>query len=149
VAEIKGTADGRTPGYYQGQGKLQPFDIIDAYRLGFYDGNFCKYLIRWKLKNGLEDLAKATHYLDELIKRAGSEHRPEGWERPDRLPLDVISGAFGLGRWETNALGYVLRWRWDQDQRWLDEAKRCMTTVTDQAIARQQREIADEVAARE
>ena len=35
-------------------------------------GNVIKYIWRWKLKNGLEDLKKARWYLDKLIKEADS-----------------------------------------------------------------------------
>lgn len=33
-------------------------------------GNIIKYLWRWKLKNGVEDLKKARWYLNRLIKEA-------------------------------------------------------------------------------
>lgn len=33
----------------------------------FYTGNAIKYLWRWKLKNGTEDLEKAKRYIDYLI----------------------------------------------------------------------------------
>ncbi len=49
--------------------KMQPFDIIDEYGLNFYEGNVLKYLLRWRNKNGSEDLLKAKHYLEELIIR--------------------------------------------------------------------------------
>lgn len=67
---IEGTADERTPGHYRGEGKLQPFDIIDAWELDFYEGNTVKYLVRWQLKNGVPDLRKAAHYLSKVIERA-------------------------------------------------------------------------------
>lgn len=34
-------------------------------------GQVLKYLWRWPLKNGLEDLKKAEFYLQRLIRRAG------------------------------------------------------------------------------
>ncbi len=49
---------------------IQPFDIIDMYALDFYEGNALKYLLCWRAKNGIEDLEKAKHYLEEVIKRA-------------------------------------------------------------------------------
>jgi uncharacterized protein DUF3310 len=53
--------------------KIQPWDVIDEYGLGFYAGNALKYLLRRKT-NRLEDLKKARHYLDKLIEleEAGS-----------------------------------------------------------------------------
>ena len=48
--------------------KLQPWDIIDALDLTFYEGNTLKYLLRYKEKNGVEDLKKAIHYIEKIIK---------------------------------------------------------------------------------
>lgn len=46
--------------------KIQPWDIIDEYKLNFYEGNVLKYLLRDK-GNRLEDLEKCRHYLDKTI----------------------------------------------------------------------------------
>lgn len=48
---------------------IQPFDVIDEYDLDFYGGNVLKYLLRYKDKNGVEDLNKAQHYLAKLIEK--------------------------------------------------------------------------------
>jgi hypothetical protein len=48
---------------------IQPIDVIDEYGLDFYGGNALKYLLRYPDKGGLEDLQKAKHYLELLIKR--------------------------------------------------------------------------------
>ena len=48
---------------------IQPIDFIVANNMDFLEGNVIKYVARYKNKNGLEDLAKARHYLDMLIKR--------------------------------------------------------------------------------
>ena len=61
------------PDYYNGQGGMQPFDVIDAFGLDFYEGNVVKYICRWRKKNGIEDLRKARTYIDEVIKRAEME----------------------------------------------------------------------------
>jgi hypothetical protein len=57
-----------TPQHYRGNG-LQPFDVIDAFGLDFYEGNALKYLLRWRKKNGIEDLVKARTYIQQLIDR--------------------------------------------------------------------------------
>jgi hypothetical protein len=52
--------------------KIETIDIIqdkltaEAFE-GFCIGNAMKYLTRYKLKNGLEDLQKARWYLDKII----------------------------------------------------------------------------------
>jgi hypothetical protein len=48
---------------------------VDAFHLDFYEGNICKYLLRWRKKNGVEDLKKAQHYLEFLIERAENAER--------------------------------------------------------------------------
>lgn len=35
--------------------------------IGFIEGNIIKYVVRYKKKNGLEDLEKAKEYLNRLI----------------------------------------------------------------------------------
>ena len=48
---------------------IEPLDFIVANNMDFLEGNIIKYIARYKRKNGLEDLAKARHYLDRLIER--------------------------------------------------------------------------------
>lgn len=50
------------------QKTIQPWDIIEAYNLDFWEGNALKYILRYKEKNGVEDLNKAIHYLEYLIE---------------------------------------------------------------------------------
>lgn len=61
------------PDYYDGKGGMQPFDVIDAFGLDFYEGNVVKYVCRWRKKNGVEDLYKARTYINEVIKRAEAQ----------------------------------------------------------------------------
>ena len=51
------------------QFRIQPLEFIGRNKLGFLEGNIIKYVCRYDLKNGLEDLKKARHYLDCLIER--------------------------------------------------------------------------------
>lgn len=61
------------PSHYT-SGKVECIDAIEAATEsltgfpGYCTGNIIKYLWRWKLKNGVEDLQKARWYLDRLIK---------------------------------------------------------------------------------
>ena len=49
-AQPKAT-DKQVGGSHYKDKKLQPWDIIDALELNFYEGNALKYLIRYKEKN--------------------------------------------------------------------------------------------------
>lgn len=51
--------------HYKGE-SLQPWEIINANKLDFYEGNALKYLLRHKSKNGVEDINKAIHYLEAI-----------------------------------------------------------------------------------
>jgi len=48
---------------------ISPIEIIEANGLDFFEGNAVKYLLRYKEKNGVEDLKKAIWYINYLIKR--------------------------------------------------------------------------------
>lgn len=76
-----------TPDHYRGAG-MQPFDVIDAFNLDFYEGNVLKYLLRWRRKNGVEDLCKARTYLQVLIDQ---QPTPEAAADPE---YDALKAAY-------------------------------------------------------
>ena len=49
-------------------GDVQPIDLIIAQDLSFLEGNIVKYICRYRVKGGLEDLEKAKWYLERLIE---------------------------------------------------------------------------------
>ncbi len=57
--------------HYQTHDDFQLWDFIDKYHIHFLEGNFLKYVIRHRNKNGLEDLEKASHYLRKINERGG------------------------------------------------------------------------------
>lgn len=59
------------------QHKIQPAVFIGMNKIDFLAGNVIKYVCRYNLKNGVQDLEKARHYLDMLIQREkGEEIKP-------------------------------------------------------------------------
>lgn len=60
--------DVQVGGQHYKQKVIQPWDAIIAWGLGFLDGNVVKYIARYRVKGGIEDLKKARHYLDKLIE---------------------------------------------------------------------------------
>ena len=48
---------------------IEPIHFIRANKLDYCQGNIIKYIMRYKDKNGLEDLYKAEWYIKELIKQ--------------------------------------------------------------------------------
>jgi hypothetical protein len=70
---------------------IQPIEFIQANRLFFCEGNVVKYVVRWRTKNGLEDLKKARHYLDLLIEEntpVATEHETALAPRHTNQPID-------------------------------------------------------------
>ena len=55
--------------YYYSMNGHEVIDVIMAFELNFLEGNVIKYLLRWRRKNGVEDLKKAQFYLNTLIKK--------------------------------------------------------------------------------
>lgn len=62
----KKTLDVINPAYYTKGVEVTKF--ILSWGMNFCEGNIIKYIVRYKYKNGLEDLYKARKYLDLLIK---------------------------------------------------------------------------------
>lgn len=56
--------------YTQG---IECWDYIVSHGMNYLEGNIVKYVTRYKLKNGLEDLKKAQHYLNKLIEVVENE----------------------------------------------------------------------------
>jgi hypothetical protein len=50
--------------------KLEPTTFIIENEVPFCEGNVIKYIMRWRFKNGIEDLQKAKRYIDILIEQA-------------------------------------------------------------------------------
>lgn len=54
--------------------KIEPITFILANDLDFAQGNIIKYVLRYKDKNGLEDLQKAKQNIEFLIKKLGDSN---------------------------------------------------------------------------
>ena len=52
---------------------IQPWAIIDHYKLNFYEGNALKYLLRRK-GDRIEDLQKCIHYLEKEIENESTRN---------------------------------------------------------------------------
>lgn len=49
--------------------KIQPLEYIEANKLPYCEGNVIKYVSRHRIKNGVEDIKKAMHYLEFIMER--------------------------------------------------------------------------------
>lgn len=68
--------DAQVGGDHYTRFNIQPWDIITEYELNFFEGSVLKYLLRWRRKNGLEDLHKARHVLAKLISDVENSEEP-------------------------------------------------------------------------
>lgn len=84
------------PAHYGGDTTYEAIKVIEAWGLGFHDGNAVKYICRQGKKSGfgagctverVEDLKKARWYLDRLISRL------EGGQGSEDLPGSTAGGA--------------------------------------------------------
>lgn len=48
--------------------KIQWVEFVHANNMPAIEAMVLKYLLRWRQKNGIEDLRKAKHYLEMLIE---------------------------------------------------------------------------------
>lgn len=75
---------------------IQPWEIIEKNGLDFWEGNVVKYVLRYKDKNGAEDLRKALHYLTYLIDRESHKEPTDAGECPHKT-ADQSMGLHSLG----------------------------------------------------
>jgi hypothetical protein len=55
-------------GNHYSKHEIQPYTFITANGLSFFQGNVIKYVVRYKDKNGIEDLKKIIHYCELEIE---------------------------------------------------------------------------------
>lgn len=78
-------------GHYQS--KIQHWDIVAEHQLDYFAGQITKYVMRWKLKNGVQDLEKAQHFLEkyiELVKAGVYKRTPT---IPEPVPQRIVKMA--------------------------------------------------------
>lgn len=57
--------------------KIEHWDLVAYYGWDYFQGQIIKYVMRWRDKNGVEDLEKAQHFLEkyiELLQEDGVNH---------------------------------------------------------------------------
>lgn len=50
------------------QWAMEPFTFLFLNNVPFPEGNVIKYIMRWRKKNGIEDLKKARRIIDMIIE---------------------------------------------------------------------------------
>lgn len=72
--KIKGKDNVKSPRHYVSDKGFEVFDVQEAYihdlkgMAASFWCNVVKYILRFQMKNGVEDLKKAKYYLEKLIE---------------------------------------------------------------------------------
>jgi len=78
----------KEPKHYT-QYRIEPIDFIISNNLDFCTGNIIKYVLRYNLKNGVEDLKKAKQYIDFLIEKK-VEKGTKVWQNLKELSMESV-----------------------------------------------------------
>lgn len=78
---IENPLDVQVNGNHYKNMKIQPIEFCQVNKIPWCESNVIKYVCRHKLKNGLDDLLKAKHYIDVLIslEYGGNKQTVETW----------------------------------------------------------------------
>ncbi len=64
----KSALDVQVAGNHYKKYKIQPVEFCQKNNIPFIEANIVKYIVRWRDKNGVEDLKKVKHYLELLCE---------------------------------------------------------------------------------
>lgn len=86
------------PKHYQGRNGLEAIDVhrnfmSDEQLTGYHLGNLLKYLLRYRKKNGIEDLEKAKVHMDWLIEKEKAMMLQQKELTKENATLDALSKA--------------------------------------------------------
>lgn len=78
---------------------LQHWDLAAHFGWDYLQGQCIKYLMRWKDKNGLDDLKKAAHYLEKYIEVEEAKQTQQDTEEKAAMkePFDRIITPYAGG----------------------------------------------------
>lgn len=54
--------------HYSTELGFQHWDLVAMFKWDYFQGQITKYLMRWRKKNGVQDLEKAQHFLEKYIE---------------------------------------------------------------------------------
>jgi hypothetical protein len=100
-----GANERQVGGTHYKTGGEEHWDRVHRLGLDYFQGQITKYVERWKLKNGIQDLEKARHFLDKyielekgkLVVQGQGQPIPRGGIAPAGHPGQAISAQVGHG----------------------------------------------------
>ncbi len=96
---------------------LQQWRWAAELNLRYFEGNITRYITRHGKKNGAEDLAKARHWAEELLKlhRAGVIHKPIVAYAFIAAMTNKLAIAYELTELEQDICERTARWQCEDD----------------------------------
>ncbi len=79
------SANTRQVGGVHYRSEYQHWDFIEDWGIGYLEGCASKYITRWRLKSGVQDVEKAIHYIEKLIERATAQAPPGASSRASSI----------------------------------------------------------------
>ena len=98
--------------HYQASGGVQHWDYCDANDVPYLESACTKYVLRWREKNGLQDLLKAQHYLQKRIENqlAGTGALRGGWMSFGEYIKFVNGNGLTERELELEIITHVMHW---------------------------------------
>jgi hypothetical protein len=91
---------------------FQHWDFVEMFEIGYLEANATKYVLRWKKKNGVEDLKKAKSYVEKLILEMHFNDRRSKSTIGDDFFINEFCISNKLGEKERN-ICHVLLAQWE------------------------------------
>lgn len=92
--------------HYKREGGEEHWDRVARLGLDYFQGQITKYVERWKLKNGIQDLEKARHFLDKYLEVEGAKERATPTPKhPSDAEHRAQAGAGPIDRYHTGRPG--------------------------------------------
>lgn len=100
-------------GNHYKKARFQPWDW-DKYGVGGHEWTAIKYITRYKLKEGKQDLEKAIHYIEKLAFEYSNNGRQNGSRRRPitelRQVMDDYVSQNELSRLQESAIWNIINW---------------------------------------
>lgn len=93
--------------HYKIEGRIEHWDLVERYGLGYLEGCATKYIARWREKGGTQDLDKALHYIQKLIELHTEEGRVPRGIAPSKVVAEFTQA---MGVHERGAISLLCRW---------------------------------------
>lgn len=98
--------------HYMKGGEYQHWDYItNYYGPGYLIGCATKYLLRWRNKNGIEDLKKAAHYCEKLVE-VTQHYQPEPHDAVGLKHFLIVND---VGKEDAKIIEKIVSWQKPDD----------------------------------